>query len=210
MIVLQSLSQNIPIAVLEAVALMTLVAAIGWILGRRSMNRQIDSVQMEIATRQVELEMCRQGTPKPFKKGSSSRPLSVEPLLVPREEPVLAAANPAEPTIEIPIDISTFGGIPGLNASIAAPVILDEPDDLKVIEGIGPKIEQILNNDGIKSFNGLATASIEHLRELLKTAGPRYETRDPSTWPEQAQLASEGRWVELKEWQDELSRGQRS
>ncbi|WP_309707911.1 hypothetical protein [Siphonobacter sp. SORGH_AS_0500] len=74
MVLIQSLSQNIPIAVLEAVAIMTLVAGIGWILGRRSMNHQIDTIQMEIATKQVELEMCRQGKPKPFRQDKTTKP----------------------------------------------------------------------------------------------------------------------------------------
>lgn len=212
----QSLSQNIPIAVLEAVALMTFVAGIGWILGRRSMNHQIDTVQMEIATKQVELDMCREGKPKPFKKPDASKPFMPDPFLVPQaeknteSEPLIESEVFVEPTIEIPLDIATFDAIPGLTSAIAAPVFLDEPDDLKIIEGIGPKIEQILNTDGIISFKGLASTSVEHIRELLQNAGTRYELKDPSTWPEQAQLAAEGRWVELKEWQDELSRGPQS
>ncbi|MDQ1089368.1 hypothetical protein [Siphonobacter sp. SORGH_AS_1065] len=212
MVLIQSLSQNIPIAVLEAVAIMTLVAGIGWILGRRSMNHQIDTIQMEIATKQVELEMCRQGKPKPFRQDKTTKPFMPEPFAVPQPDPVIPSEPEVikEPTIEIPLDIATFEGIPGLTSAIAAPVILDEPDDLKVIEGIGPKIEQILNVNGIISFKSLASTSVDHIRGLLKAEGPRFENRDPSTWPEQAQLAAEGRWVELKEWQDELSKGQRS
>jgi predicted flap endonuclease-1-like 5' DNA nuclease len=82
-----------------------------------------------------------------------------------------------------------------------------KPDDLKIVEGIGPKIEGILNNAGIMTFRQLAAASIEQLKELLLAAGNRYKIHDPSTWARQAQLAHEGKWEELKIWQDELNGG---
>ncbi len=30
---------------------------------------------------------------------------------------------------------------------------------------------------------------------------------EPGTWPEQAKMAAEGKWDELKKWQDELNGG---
>jgi hypothetical protein len=35
----------------------------------------------------------------------------------------------------------------------------------------------------------------------------RYKSHDPATWPEQAKLAAEGNWEELKKRQDELKGG---
>ena len=80
-------------------------------------------------------------------------------------------------------------------------------DDLKVIEGIGPKIELLLHGAGIHSFLDLADASVERLKEVLNKAGDRYRIHDPSTWPEQARLAAEGDMVKLKNYQDFLSGG---
>lgn len=40
-------------------------------------------------------------------------------------------------------------------------------DDLKAIEGIGPKIEGLLNSAGIKTWRELADSSVEVLREIL-------------------------------------------
>lgn len=92
---------------------------------------------------------------------------------------------------------------------MAAPLIVENitPDDLKIVEGIGPKIESILNNANILTFQQLAAASVERLKEVLEAAGNRYKMHDPSTWARQAQLAYEGKWEELKEWQDALKGG---
>lgn len=91
----------------------------------------------------------------------------------------------------------------------AAPIVVEPivPDDLKIVEGIGPKIESLLNNAGILTFQQLAAASVERLTEILEAAGNRYKMHDPSTWARQAQLAFEGKWDELKEWQDTLKGG---
>ncbi len=80
-------------------------------------------------------------------------------------------------------------------------------DDLKVVEGIGPKIEELLNNAGIVSFAQLANTSSERIKEILTAAGPRFQTHDPGTWPQQSALARDGKWDELKKWQDELNKG---
>lgn len=82
-------------------------------------------------------------------------------------------------------------------------------DDLKVVEGIGPKIEELFNNAGIYSFEELANTSADKLKEILVAAGSRFQMHDPTTWPAQSKLADEGKWEELKKWQDELNAGQK-
>lgn len=82
-------------------------------------------------------------------------------------------------------------------------------DDLKKIEGIGPKIAGILNEGGINTFGDLASTDIEKLKELLSEAGNRYKMHDPTTWPEQSKMAADGKWDELKEWQDKLDGGRK-
>ena len=89
-------------------------------------------------------------------------------------------------------------------------VILDvnKEDDLKLVEGIGPKIESLLKSANIKTFGELSDATPEQIRNILKDkGGERYAFHDPSTWPDQAKLASEGRVEELKEYQDFLNGG---
>lgn len=80
-------------------------------------------------------------------------------------------------------------------------------DDLKVIEGIGPKMAIVLNDAGIKTFKQLATTKITTLKEILAAAGPRYKMHNPATWGKQAKLAAAGRMAELKKLQAELKGG---
>ena len=65
-------------------------------------------------------------------------------------------------------------------------------DDLTKIEGIGPKIAQVLADAGINTFAALASTSTGRLREILNAAGSRYRITDPTTWPEQAAHAAAG------------------
>lgn len=80
-------------------------------------------------------------------------------------------------------------------------------DDLKKIEGIGPKIAEILNSKGIVTFKDLAKAKVESLKKILDAAGPKFNVHEPTTWPQQAALAANGNWSELKKLQDELNAG---
>ncbi|MEZ4989942.1 MAG: helix-hairpin-helix domain-containing protein [Saprospiraceae bacterium] len=82
-----------------------------------------------------------------------------------------------------------------------------DPNDLKIVEGIGPKIEGLLHDAGIKTWADLAATSVDRLKEILGDAGERYRLADPTTWPKQAELAAAGKWDELKEYQDFLNGG---
>ena len=82
-----------------------------------------------------------------------------------------------------------------------------KPDNLRKIEGIGPKIQVTLQAAGIETFSQLATSKPEDLKQILVDAGIRLG--DPTTWPEQAALAAAGNWDELKEFQGTLKGGRR-
>ena len=85
-----------------------------------------------------------------------------------------------------------------------------EPNDLKVIEGIGPKISSVLQAAGITTFAQLAESEPGQLEQILEEADPNLlRLTKPATWPEQANLAAEGRWEELEKLQDELHGGHR-
>ncbi|MGO4920905.1 helix-hairpin-helix domain-containing protein [Maribacter spongiicola] len=87
------------------------------------------------------------------------------------------------------------------------PAVKAKKDDLKKIEGIGPKIASILTDKGIGTFEKLAGASVKTLEEILKEAGPRYTMHKPGSWPKQAKLAASGDWDKLKVLQDKLDGG---
>jgi predicted flap endonuclease-1-like 5' DNA nuclease len=78
---------------------------------------------------------------------------------------------------------------------------------LTPIEGIGPKINQVLHDAGIATFAQLAGTEVSRLQQILSDANLRLANAD--TWPEQAKLAAAGDWEELKRLQDELDAGVR-
>ncbi|HFC00371.1 MAG TPA: hypothetical protein ENJ53_06155 [Phaeodactylibacter sp.] len=102
-----------------------------------------------------------------------------------------ATPPPAQKTEAAPVKVADFAA----------------KDDLKVVEGIGPKIEEIFNNAGINTFAELENTSTDKLKSILAEAGNRYKAHDPTTWSRQAGLAAKGQWAELKKWQDVLDGG---
>jgi len=82
------------------------------------------------------------------------------------------------------------------------------PDDLVIIEGIGPKISSILQVNGITTFAQLASTPISELQQTLLKEGLRLA--DPTTWPEQARLAAAGDWDGLTALQARLKGGRQA
>lgn len=80
-------------------------------------------------------------------------------------------------------------------------------DDLKVVEGIGPKIEGLFHNFGIKTWYALSETPVKKCQEVLDSGGERYRIHDPKSWPRQAKMAYKGEWKKLAKWQDEHKGG---
>ncbi len=80
-------------------------------------------------------------------------------------------------------------------------------DDLKIVEGIGPKIEQLLYEARIYTWDDLSKAEISYIQAVLDKAGPNYKVHNPESWPFQAKMALNGEWDALKKWQDEHKGG---
>lgn len=114
--------------------------------------------------------------------------------------------------LEVPVQAGEQEGrsIP-VPAREEAPPLPEEADDLKVIEGVGPKISQVLQEAGVSTFAQLAATDTEELQAILSAADPRLgRLADPGTWPDQAALAAEGEWEALKDLQGELRGGRRA
>lgn len=80
-------------------------------------------------------------------------------------------------------------------------------NDLTIIEGIGPKIAELFQNAGIKTWEDLSKTPVEKCKEILNGGGERFALHNPGTWPKQAEMAYKGLWEKLKEWQDKLDGG---
>jgi len=118
-----------------------------------------------------------------------------------------AAVRIAKPEVAAPSHVvETPEGV----ARRAAPVVKAvEPDDLKTIEGIGPKISSLLQEAGITTFSHLASTDVKRLKQILADAGLT-ALADPTSWPEQAGLAATGQWDALEALQGELKGGRRA
>ena len=94
-----------------------------------------------------------------------------------------------------------------LEAARAAGIDLKGPDDLEVIEGIGPKVAEALRQRGLVSLAHLAVAAPGDLKIALDRSGSSFRMADPTTWPEQAGFCIRNDWAGLKELQDRLTGG---
>ena len=110
---------------------------------------------------------------------------------------VPVAAAPASKALTV-IDIA---------AAKAAGFSLKNANDLTIVEGIGPKINELFHSNGIKTFAALANTTEAQMRTILDAGGSRFRIANPSTWAQQAALAAENKWAELKKLQDKLSGG---
>ncbi len=80
-------------------------------------------------------------------------------------------------------------------------------DDLKVVEGIGPKIEGLFHNYNIKTWEALSRTPVAKCYEVLQSGGEKYRVHDPASWPMQAKMCYENKWKELYRWQEEHLHG---
>lgn len=141
-------------------------------------------------------------------------PVAAEPEPEPTPEPVVAAEPEPTPEPEPepePVPEPEPEPTPEPEPVAAAPVAkakkAPKEDDLKIIEGIGPKLESILKEAGITDLKVMSDSNEEALRTILEAAGNRYKMFNPSTWPKQALLAFEGKMDELQAYQDRLDGG---
>jgi len=123
------------------------------------------------------------------------------------------SVNETDETITPTEAISETQSADDNNESISAIEPTSEPekiDDLKVVEGIGPKIESILHAAGITSMRTLANSETDLIRKILDEAGPRFRMHQPKTWSTQAKLIADENWDELKDYQAVLNGGRTS
>ncbi|CAL2079857.1 conserved hypothetical protein [Tenacibaculum sp. 190524A05c] len=181
-------------------------ALLGYLLGRLFSNNNVQEnntsndgditiLQNKIASLEADLKACEKSK------------LSLSSDLELAREATKAATSNLGATASLTADSSTTLIPFDAGAAKAAFGKKIKQDDLKVVEGIGPKIEGLFHNFGIKTWKALGEASIEKCQEVLNSGGDRYRIHKPNTWPKQAKLAYEGKWEELKKWQDDLDGG---
>ena len=80
-------------------------------------------------------------------------------------------------------------------------------DDLTIIEGIGPKASEVLQAAGITTFAQIAEKKAEELKEILDQSEGTFNAQDTTSWPEQAQLAADGKMDDLTALKEKLNAG---
>ena len=96
---------------------------------------------------------------------------------------------------------------PPVGKAVPKSAELPPMDDLKIIEGIGPRLELILYNGGIRTFKELAETRVDKIKEIMIAAGKNPNFNDPSTWPEQARLLANGEMEKFKAYTKWLDGG---
>ncbi|WP_020167901.1 MULTISPECIES: DUF4332 domain-containing protein [Methylotenera] len=151
----------------------------------------------------------------------SNKPHQTEPIPVTKpvpatksEPPPAKLADIPASTVVTPVPVAKPKATPkpassaiDIAAAKAAGFSLKNANDLTIVEGIGPKINELLIDSGIKTFAQLAEQTVPQIRAILDKGGARFRIANPSTWAKQAKLASANKWAELKKLQDELSGG---
>ncbi len=151
-------------------------------LERRECEQELERAQQEIT--HLEAAAASQAAPKVIER----RPPETAPR--PAATPAPISIEPSEEEAEAESGAVEAGG-----------------DDLRRIDGIGPKTAELLAAAGIRSFRELAAVDSDRLRELLDGAGSRFRLADPDSWPQQAALAARGDWEGLANLQRELKGG---
>jgi predicted flap endonuclease-1-like 5' DNA nuclease len=176
-------------------AIVGLISGIlGYLLGKMSSKGDDNNSSLSL---QSDLDACRANS-----KSLSARISTLEADLA------SAKSNASKSTQSFTAAPSIAASIP-FDGDLAFSVMGKKikQDDLKIVEGIGPKIEELYHAAGITTWKGLSETSVEKSQSILDAAGERYAVHNPSTWAKQAQLAYEGKWQELKDWQDSLDGG---
>jgi small subunit ribosomal protein S1 len=155
-------------------------------------EKERDEVKKTIKATQSKVEQSTFGDIEGFAelKGQFNAPTAPAP----KAEPIAPKVESA-PIVDVTPEVAPEA--PKAKASKA-----DKGDDLKKIEGIGPKIEELLHAAGIVTFADLAAAQVDTIKEVLNAAGSRYQMHDPTSWPLQSDMAAKGEWDKLTEWQD--------
>ncbi|MBS7253843.1 hypothetical protein [Flavobacterium branchiicola] len=180
---------NIPCILIPA--LVGLICGIlGYLLGKMN-SKGDDSLSLSL---QEDLDACKANT-----KNLNAKIASLEADLAAAKAKITAAPQSFAATA------STIVFDAALAAAVFGKKIKE--NDLKVVEGIGPKIEALYHSAGITTWQQLSETSTEKSQSILDGGGENYAIHNPSTWARQALLADQGKWQELKDWQDSLLGG---
>ena len=165
-------------------------ALLGYLLGRLLGGGSNDDSSDRIVKLEADLDACRKGKLKLESDLSAAKSVSANVAS--------SFAAPAAVASTVAFDAAGAKAIFGKRI---------KENDLTVVEGIGPKIQELFHNHDVKTWHALSECSVDKCQTVLNSGGDRFKMHKPGTWPKQAKMAAEGRWADLLKWQDELDGG---
>jgi ribosomal protein L13 len=144
-------------------------------------------------------------TPKVDLKAKSEEPLDTNTEIETKVMPLVDTVA-MESQVESPVVTS---GVVAEDSKPKTTKKSSEGDDLTIIEGIGPKIAELLIDNGITTFAQVADASVEDLTKILNEGGAKFNAQVSTipSWAEQSALARDGKMEELETLKTELNNG---
>lgn len=155
---------------------------------------------------QLELSKSRRSLQMMQSQITEDPKIKKEDLKIKKEEPKVAKNLETNPKDKVHYEKSLEkdkASKSEVKAEITNPYPKLESTNLQIIEGIGPRLESILKENGLNEWKDISSKSKGELRSVLDKYGGRYSIIDPSGWPKQAKLAKKGKWDELIALQSE-------
>ncbi|WP_298492986.1 hypothetical protein [uncultured Algibacter sp.] len=171
-------------------------AILGYLLGKLLGGSNHDDCHEKLGKLQTELDACKLSKVSLEGDLKSTKSSLASSLAAASAAP--ASSLTATTATSIAFDASAAKAVFGKKI---------KENDLTVVEGIGPKIQELFHNHDVKTWKALSECTIDKCQDVLNSGGNRYKIHKPGTWPKQAKLAYEGQWEALLKLQDELDGG---
>ncbi|NJB71284.1 putative flap endonuclease-1-like 5' DNA nuclease [Saonia flava] len=177
--------------------LCTLLGALfGYLLGKGRGTTIDNSADLKVLTdKNAKLEADLAACTQKLSAKVTAAPVKVN---TPSTKKTTSIKAPAASLAAVPFDADAAKAVFGKKI---------KQDDLKLVEGIGPKIEGLFHNFNIKTWKALSETKVAKCQEVLNSGGDRYKIHDPASWPLQAKMCYKGEWKKLAKWQDEHKGG---
>lgn len=155
-------------------------------------EKELSSASKRIVNLENEINECRKAYEKVSKEKDRLSASPVQKASEPRPKPLASEGSSASTEIYSPNDI--------IHATRKIFGYAIRRNDLKIVDGIDPKIEKILHEVGVNTWNDLESIDLNYLTNLLKEAG--HPQVDPRSWSFESSLARQEKWAELKAFQE--------
>lgn len=178
-----------------------------------NLNTQINALKAEV-DRISALKLCNCNSNTSSVNMNTTKGIEIAPPILDLNTTEVKAELPSNVDQTISLKSEKIKPDPKAKKEVAKEVTSKKtakvkPDDLKIIEGIGPALEKLLNSNNIYTFEQLSNEKVANLDRILDEAGPRFRVHVPETWPQQAMLLKDGKMDEFQKLTEKLKGGRK-